>query len=334
MQIVGEGLNAFLDANHFVFPAFKQRFPWKGADLQTIRNSIVKKHVPAPVSRRLSVPISGGQALSVAVTEPARGAAEAGASLVLVHGLGGAEDSAYMELVTRYYTQQGWRVYRMNYRGVGPSAETSKAPYSAGLTGDMRSVLNAVDTDTKGGGFFAAGFSLGGQLLMRTLGEGDVNPALKAVFTVSAPLDLSTSQQKLERPRNAPYIRYLVNNMKRDMLDVQHPSVTADIGRITSVFDFDEQVIAPVFGFAGAVDYYRCVSCRYVLDRIKVPLVAVHSEDDPWIPVEDYRRARWPEHAPAGALLLPRGGHVGFHSAGQQWPWYCLASHDYFALFD
>lgn len=333
MKIIGPGLASFLEANNFTLPAFKQRFPWKGADLQTIRNSFVRQPPLAQISRRLTVSISGGQALSVAVSEPLE-RVDAKRALLLVHGLGGAEDSAYMELTTHYYVQQGWHVYRMNYRGVGPSAKTSKAPYSAGLTGDMRSVLNAVGADTKGRGFFAAGFSLGGQLLMRTLGEGDVNPALKAVFTVSAPLDLSTSQQKLERPRNAPYIRYLVNNMKRDMLHVDHPSVTSDIGKISTVLDFDDHVIAPFFGFSGAVDYYRCVSCKYVLDRIKVPLVAMHSEDDPWIPVDDYCQGHWPDDAPAGALLLPRGGHVGFHGKGDQWPWYCQVSYTYFGLFN
>jgi len=329
MEIVGKGLSDFLQPRKASFPVFRQRFPWHGADLQTVRNSLRPRPQAPDVHSRLKVPISGGQALSVAVTNPAGKSSRA---IVLIHGLGGAEDSAYMEATTHFYTANGWRVYRMNYRGVGPSAETSTAPYSAGLTGDLRAVLNHV-ADLEERPFFAMGFSLGGQLLMRTLGEGDVIPALAAGFSVSAPLDLSASQRRLERGRNAPYIRYLVGNMKRDMRGVDHPSITADIDAIKSVLEFDEEVIARFFGFDDAQDYYRCVSCLHLLNKIQVPLAALHSADDPWIPVADYKRAKWPEAVPAGALILPRGGHVGFHGQGSSVPWFCTASHSFFQLF-
>jgi predicted alpha/beta-fold hydrolase len=331
VKIIGTGLQQFLAGAEVRLPTFRQRLPWLGADLQTVRNSLRKRSDAPQVHHRLAVPISGGQALSLAVTKPTE-QVEGTPALILVHGLGGAEDSAYMEAATHYYSRLGWVVYRMNYRGVGPSAETSTAPYSAGLTGDMRSVLNAVAAKHDGGTIFAMGFSLGGQLLLRTAGEGDVNSKLKAIVTVSAPLDLSTSQQRLERPRNARYVRYLVDNMKRDMRGIEHEAITANIEAISSVLEFDEHVIARFFGFASAQDYYACVSCLPLIRKISVPALALHSADDPWIPVADYERALWPKDRPVGAVVVPRGGHVGFHGKAPSRNWYCAAAEAFFAV--
>jgi len=332
MKIVGAGLQAFADSTGFTVADFNQRFPWLGADLQTVRNSFIKPRLGHEVSRRLCVPIGGGKALNVAVSQHSN-EENSGKALVLVHGLGGSESSSYMENTAQYFYAQGWHVYRMNYRGVGASRETSVPPYSAGLTGDMRAVLRAVAAEEGVDKVCAMGFSLGGQLLMRTLGEGDVEPKLCAVVTVSAPLDLATSQQKLERRRNALYVRYLVGNMKKDMEGISHPAITMPLDEIRSVLAFDEHVIAPYFGFASAQDYYRCVSCKMVLEKINIPLLAIHSEDDPWIPVEDYLSARWPVNAAAGALLLQKGGHVGFHGSKASVAWFKPAAATFFKNF-
>lgn len=322
MQLIGEGLKRFAAETQLEFPPFRQRFPWLGADLQTVRNSFADLGEAPAKDGRLTVSIGGGGALSLAITKPTAMPDERGCALILVHGLGGCEDSAYMHLTARYFAAKGWTVYRMNYRGVGPSRETSLPPYSAGLTGDMRAALKTVADLPGTEHVFAMGFSLGGQLLMRTLGEGDVVEKLRAVVSVSAPLDLAASQRKLERPRNAAYVRYVVGNMRNDLEGVAHPSFTRDVGRIRSVLEFDEHIIAPYFGFENAADYYRCVSCKALLSKVAVPLLAIHAADDPWIPVEDYHSAQWPDREPAGALVLPHGGHVGFHGAGEKTAWY------------
>ena len=330
MELVGQGLKDFWRRSALELPDFQPRFPWLGADLQTVRNNFISSGSNPATDRRLHVPIGGGAALSVAVTLPTPDVASEGRALVLVHGLGGSEESSYMKNTAQYFSARGWTVYRMNYRGVGPSRTTSKPPYSAGLTGDMRAVLRTVAAEPGIDHICAMGFSLGGQLLMRTLGEGDIDGKLQAVVTVSAPLDLANSQQRLERRRNAWYVRYLVGNMKKDMEGVSHASITANLDAVRSVLAFDDQIIAPYFGFASAADYYRCVSCKPVLEKINLPLLALHSIDDPWIPVEDYRKARWPENVPAGALLLKQGGHVGFHGTASKQAWFKPAAETFF----
>lgn len=321
MDILGAGLRGFLEKNPGTVKPFRQRFPWIGPDLQTLKNSFSNQPAALPIHKRLLAPIvPEGQSLSVSATYPAADD-DCGRALLLIHGLGGDENSHYIMAAVQYFLDKGWSVYRMNYRGVGPSKETSVAPYSAGLSDDLRSVLNVVAGDAEGKQLFAVGFSLGGQLLMRTLGEGNVTTALCAAATVSAPLNLSNTLKKLQRPRNGIYVRYLVQNMMRDLSDVGQHRFGVDCSKLTSVWAFDEYIIAPAFGFRDAEDYYENVSCSPVLNDISIPLLAIHSKDDPWIPWEDYIQADWPDNKNAGAILLNGGGHVGFHCANSRGVW-------------
>ncbi len=339
MDLIGTGLQRFLSAANL--PLFEPRFPWIGGDLQTLRNSFVHKPASLEPDERILAPIDVG-AINIAANHPEEGVA-LNRALVLVHGLGGGEDSSYMVSAARSFLNSGYSVYRMSYRGVGPSAETSQGPYSAGLTSDLRAVLRRVGKHRPDSTIYLMGFSLGGQLSLRMLGEGDVPGSapgkisgnapggVAACVTVSAPLDLATSQKKLERRRNHFYSRYVVDNMKNDLAGLSHPKVKVDPKMLTSVWAFDQHVIAPVFGFKSAADYYARVSCLPLLNRIDTPTLAVHAADDPWIPVEDYRRAVWPDNAPAGAVITPSGGHVGFHVSGDKKPWHEQAALAFFA---
>lgn len=326
MDLLGTGLQRFLSPAD-VLP-FKPRFPWIGGDLQTLRNSFVTGLTKLVPDERILAPIDVG-AINIAVNHPTDAAANR--ALVLVHGLGGGEDSSYMVSAAQKFLSCGYSVYRMSYRGVGPSAETSEGPYSAGLTSDLRAVLRRVGKYVPESPLYLMGFSLGGQLSLRMLGEGDVPQNVMACLTVSAPLDLATSQKKLERRRNHFYSRYVVNNMKNDLAGLNHPKIKVDPGEMTSVWDFDQKIIAPVFGFKDAADYYARASCFPLLSRIDIPTLAVHAADDPWIPVEDYNRAVWPENAPVGAVITPSGGHVGFHASSSKRPWHEQMAFEFFA---
>jgi len=171
-----------------------------------VRNSFGSSKTLVGPAARLLAPIgSDGAALSLAVTSPVhhpQDSSKRGKALMLVHGLGGSEDSRYMKNAAHYFALRGWRVYRMNYRGVGPSRATSLPPYSAGLTGDLRSALRAVSAQKGVEEICVMGFSLGGQMILRMLGEGDVDTKIRAAVTVSAPLDLAASRRRLERRRN------------------------------------------------------------------------------------------------------------------------------------
>ncbi len=328
MELVGAGLRRFFAGQELA--PFRPRAPWLGGDLQTLRNSFVSAPAALQPDERLLAPIDVG-AINMAMNYPADDR-DTGRVILLVHGLGGSEASSYMFNAARAFVEAGYTVARMNYRGVGPSAETSEPPYSAGLTSDLRAALKWLSRKMPDAALYLMGFSLGGQLGLRMLGEGDVPEGLVACVTVSAPLDLAASQKKLERPRNTLYSRYVVNNMRNDLKDLSHPKVKVDPSTVSSVLAFDEQVIAPVFGFRDAADYYARVSCLPLLNRIEIPSLAIHAANDPWIPAEDYRSAQWPDSIAAGALITASGGHVGFHGRNSRGAWYHGTALDFFNM--
>ncbi|WP_374763326.1 YheT family hydrolase [Yunchengibacter salinarum] len=331
-----------------MLPPFQPRFPWLSGDLQTVRNTLVREAAGAAADRRLSLPITGqrGARLSIAVTDPAAPAPDHeldphadevprpnGRAVLLLHGIAGNEGSVYMTATARRFSARGWRVYRMNYRGAGPSRATSRAPYHAGLTDDVRDVIAALPREEFPEGLSLMGFSLGGQLTLRLLGEDGAagrDPAVRSAVTVSAPLNLSHCQKALERTRNRLYMRYLVRDMKRELGNLWPRAITRPGDSIDTVRQLDNHVICPVFGFRDAEDYYARASAIYHLADIRRPFLAIHGDDDPWIPSGDYEAAPWPDVPGTGAALLSGGGHVGFHDRAFRDPWFVAAALAYF----
>lgn len=298
-------------------PPFREQAPWLGGDLQTLRNRL-RRAPPAPaLAQRLRLPLSNGAgALSAALSRPAA-VPERDPVVLLVHGLGGCEDSAYMLIAARALLNEGYTVIRLNLRGAGPSARFSKAPYHAGLAGDLRDVLRCLDTILPGRPIMAAGFSLGGHMLLRLACEDGRSVPLAGLMTVSAPLDLAAAQRCIARPRNRLYERYIVATMARDIGDCR------DFPR--RLREVDARVVAPAHGFAGAADYYRRASVLPHLAALACPALILHADNDPWIPSDAYRNAAWPPETPLTVALPRGGGHVGFHAAGLSAPWYVAA---------
>jgi predicted alpha/beta-fold hydrolase len=136
------------------------------------------------------------------------------------------------------------------------------------------------------------------------------------------------------RPRNWAYHRYLLGSMRDEALATPRPLTAAERAAIVSadsVFAYDEQVIAPRNGFAGADDYYRQCSGLRFLPAIKTPTLVVHAGDDPWIPADTYRSFDWAAHPALAPVLTETGGHVGFHGRGPRVAWYDRAAAAFFA---
>lgn len=315
-----------MDRWHDKILPFNPAFPWIGGDLQTIRSNLVKKPDKPLVSRRLLVPLlDRSGSINVAVTDPAEGKNTAlKGNTVLFHGLGGHEESTYLMHVTHRLVAAGYRVYRMNYRGIGPSRKTSSGPYSAGLTDDIRAVLKKVtrdclsQADMRAAGMVprppdAIGFSLGGQMLLRCLGEDGARAKqyCHIAMSVSAPLDLLQSVEQIEKTRNRLYEKYLVRRMQSDLKSCANDKMKY----CSTVRQIDGRIIAPHFGFADAEDYYRSVSCLAVLPMIKVPTFLLHAQDDPWIPIAPYMSDQVQKNPCLGVSLPKFGGHVGFQDS-------------------
>jgi len=329
------------------FPRFRPRSPWWGPDLQTLRNFLRgprRAGLGAVSAKRIELPLrdGSGDRLSALFQQPMSGSApgpeDGGARplAVLIHGLGGNEESAYMQTSAASLLARGHCVLRLNLRGAGPSRPLCKLQYHAGRTDDLRDALLALscgDASVSGeAGLLLVGYSLGGNMLLKFLAEHASTFDVRAAASVSAPIDLAASSQRFMDPRNRVYHWHVLRGMRREALAAPvalAPEEERAIRAARSILAFDDSVVAPRNGYRDAGEYYGENAARYYLDRIRVPTLVIHSLDDPWIPAPAYTEYSWEQNPNLIPLISRRGGHVGFHAAGTHIPWYdaCIARH-------
>lgn len=197
-------------------PPFRPRFPWWGGDLQTLANRFRRMpDLAAHRSERLSLRLEDGDTLQAMLDRPAR--PTAGRPLViLIHGLTGSEASRYVLSQALALLDRGLAVLRLNLRGAGPSRATCGGQYYAGRSQDFRSALKLIPAELKKSGLAAVGYSLGGAMLLKYLGEEGARAPLVAAASISAPIDLAAVCNNMLRPRNSIYHYHLLREMKRE----------------------------------------------------------------------------------------------------------------------
>ncbi len=316
-------------------PVFRQRLPWLGPDLQTMRGVMMKCRAPLELYRheRLLIPMNDGSGdrLSVILGRP--GVDSSRPLVVLIHGLTGLEDSFYMRESAAHFLSQGYPVLRLNLRGAGRSRPLCSTQYNAGSSGDLARVFTSLPGDLTAHGLTAVGYSLGGNLLLKYLGERGGETQLKAAAVVSAPLDLAACARRINHWRNVFYQRYLLHYMKAEAVapDVTlSPAERKAVLGSRSVWEFDHVYSAPRAGFKGAEDYYANASSGRFLPGIAAPTLLLHARDDPWVPDEPYDAFDWRSRPNLYPVLTALGGHVGYHGAGGV-AWHNLAIARFFA---
>jgi predicted alpha/beta-fold hydrolase len=313
------------------FPRFLERPPWLGGDLQTIRNRICgPQPLPFPQpSERLQFPtIDGsGDALVGSFDRPlpTQEIAAGPPLVVLLHGLTGCEDSHYMRASARHLLATGCSVLRLNLRGAGASRPSCRRAYHAGSTDDVRAVLGRLDGRLAANGIVVVGYSLGGNILLKYLGEQKRRAPLLGAVSVSAPINLKAAQVRFMHRRNRRYHDHILARMKEGIAgsgSTLTGSERSRLDEIETVYDFDDRLTAPRNGFAGADDYYARCSALATLSEICVPTLIIQARNDPWIPANAYLNFNWSAN-PRLVPLLPRGGgHVGFHGIGSRVSWH------------
>ncbi len=306
-------------------PPFRQRFPWWGADLQTLASRLrpARTSLAPHLGDRLAFPLKDGDTLLAMLDRPAID--RAGRPLaILIHGLTGWEESLYVLSQARLLLERGHRVLRINLRGAGPSRALCGGHYYAGRSQDFRELLSLLPADLTRDGIVSAGYSLGGAMLLKYLGEEGRATPLLAAASISAPIDLSATCRNMMRPRNWLYHRYILAEMKREATGQGAKLSAAEraaIQQAETIWHYDENFIAPRHGFAGAEDYYeRCRPVRFMAG-IRIPTLVLASLDDPWIPGALYSGYDWTGNTSLVPLLSRHGGHVGFHGKGGDPPW-------------
>jgi predicted alpha/beta-fold hydrolase len=317
------------------FEPFRPRFPWYGPDLQTLRNTIFRTPVDLVGGERLVLPMADGtgDALAARLDRPDPSRVRGRPLAVVVHGLGGDERSTYMIRTARHLLSQGYPVLRLNLRGAGPSRAISGGHYHAGLSGDLAAALGGLPTDLTANGLVLIGYSLGGNLVLKFMGEGAHGHDVRVAASVSAPIDLAATSRRVMEPRNKLYHLRILKTMKDETLAagaVLTDAERAAVEQARTVYEFDNNFIAHRHGYAGADAYYAENAAIGFLGRIDRPTLVVHALNDPWIPTESYRLADWGAYAHVQALLPSGGGHVGFHGKGSVTPWHDRAISRFF----
>jgi len=312
------------------FPSFNPRAPWLGADLQTLRNVLRGPSFALPeepVGLALVLPLSDGSGDRLAARLHAAETPRDGAPLiVLVHGLGGTSESAYIKVTTAHLLSLGYPVLQLNLRGAGASRPMCREQYHAGRTADLRDAIAALPAGTVRDGIVVVGYSLGGNMILKYAAE---HGGLRGAVSISAPIDLAAASRRFLHPRNRFYLMYLLGKMKQETLDTEEgisDEERAIVPGLRSILEYDEQIVAPRNGYASAADYYAQNHARQFLAEIALPTLVIHALDDPWIPARTYTDYPWSKNSRLVPLLARTGGHVGFHARGTRIPWHdqCL----------
>jgi uncharacterized protein len=306
------------------FPDFRERAPWIGCDLQTLRNFLLGEAAELPGGERLWLAMPDGDRLAARLDQPTHGKPK-NPLVVLVHGLAGCESSHDTVATARHLVSEGWSVLRLNLRGSEPSRPTSAGRYHAGKTEDLEAALRALPPKLAERGIFLVGHSLGGNLVLKFMGEGGHDLPVWAAAAVSTPLDLAGTCARMMAPRNFLYHRHMLRAMKVEALAESAALTSAERAAVAStrnIYEFDDKFVAPHFGYRDAPDYYEANRSGRFLTGIKIPTLIVHALDDPWIPSSCYAAVDWSRLPMIETALTPHGGHLGFHGAGSPTPWH------------
>ncbi|MDK1290645.1 hydrolase [Pseudoalteromonas umbrosa] len=237
--------------------------------------------------------------------------------VVVLHGLEGNINSFYAKGMLRALTRSGLDAVLMHFRNC--SREVNKQPraYHSGETQDLGFLLQTLSKRFPGRALFAVGFSLGGNVLAKYLGEKGQASRLAGAAVVSAPYHLSSSCQVIRKSCYKLYQKYLLDRMKHSFsrkLNQIQSSINLTANELTNINDlwqFDDRVTAPLHGFKGAEDYYAQASSQPYLGLIETPTLLIHAEDDPMLSKQAIPLAEQVSKQ-VKLAVSSKGGHVGF----------------------
>jgi predicted alpha/beta-fold hydrolase len=296
--------------------------PWwlPGGHLQTIAGALA----PAPrvAWRRERWETPDGDFIDL---DWAGGAHKSGGPLIaLFHGLEGSSASQYARSVAAAALAAGWRCVVPHFRGC--SGELNRLPraYHSGDSAEISWILaRLADSHAHHGTLHAVGVSLGGNALLKYLGERGAAAAVARAVAVSAPLELARAGRALDRGfSRMVYTRMFLRTLKRKTFKkLKHGQVKLDahrVGRASTFWEFDDAVTAPLHGFLGADDYWARSSSAPYLARIRVPALVLNARNDPFLPALGEVEAALGGLPPNVTLEFPAGGgHVGFPGRGR-----------------
>lgn len=234
---------------------------------------------------------------------------------IISHGLEGNSERAYIVGMANAFYKNGISTLAWNYRGCGEEMNNTLRMYHSGATDDLKTV---VDHAARSGynKIFLIGFSLGGNLTLKYLGENHVNDLVKKSVVFSVPTNLAESSAHISKPQNSIYEkRFLRSLNKKVRQKAQQFPEAIDINKLNNISnlrDFDNQFTAPIHGFQGAEDYYEKCSSMNFIEKIACPTLVVNAENDPLLPDACYDDSLFLDHRHVEFEKPTFGGHCGF----------------------
>lgn len=294
--------------------------PWwlTNSHLQTIWPTLVRSDIKNLPLERERLELPDGDFIDI----DWMGKDKNGPLILILHGLEGSINSPYAKGMLQAIDNEGWRGVFMHFRGC--SGEPNRLPrnYHSGDTEDVHYIINLLRRREPKTLMAAIGYSLGGNVLLKWLGETGVENPLKAAIAVSVPFELHKAAERIQRGFSRFYqwyfIKCLRNRLSKKLRHVHTPIDASILFQVQTMREFDEKFTAPLHGFSNADEYYSIASSRQYLRKIRVPTLVVHAKDDPFmtediIPGPD-------EVSPHVTLeITPAGGHVGFVTG--KYPW-------------
>ncbi len=242
-------------------------------------------------------------------------------TMVIWHGMEGSTSSIYMWSLARKAFAAGFNVVRVNYRNCGGTEHLTPTLYHGGLSADLNVVIRELIEKDGLKKIFLIGFSLGGNMVLKLLGEYRDDPPSEVISAavVSPSVDLQASTDLILKGSNWLYHKNFVRSLKSRIKKKRHlyPDLYSleGLAEIKTIKDFDERYTSRANGFDNAADYYYKSSSLRVADRIRVPTLIIHSRDDPFIPFEPLCESAFADNPYLLIFPTERGGHVAFISA-------------------
>ncbi len=288
--------------------AFKPLWYLKNRHLQTILPNVI--HPVFPVVEKQRIELEDGDFIDLMWTS-----ARAPQTLLILHGLEGSVHSAYAKRILNYCNAQQLPAVLMHFRGCSGEPNRLLRSYHSGETGDLQQVI----AHLKSSGvrdIALLGYSLGGNVTLKYMGETTTDPVIRCAIAVSVPLRLDICANTMDRGFAKIYQATLLRRLIKKLQLKQALLKTCDRHfpapqSMRNFFQFDDSFTAPIHGFDSAEHYYASCSSKQFLNRIDKPTLIIQSLDDPFMTAEVLPR----EHELSDSVCLElstHGGHVGF----------------------
>jgi predicted alpha/beta-fold hydrolase len=303
------------------FTAFEPRRFWSNGHVQTIVGNYLPRppfHVDTIAETVVVDPADGSRVLCHChwQAEPDRSSR---LTLLQVHGLEGSSNSRYMQGIAARAWDVGFNVIRMNMRNCGGTDALTPTLYHSGLSGDVGAVVRHYAHQFGLQRIALVGYSMGGNLVLKLAGEWGNQPPLSAVTSVCPAIDLAPGADALHEPINRAYEWNFLRGLraryarKWELFPAEY-APPAEIGPVRSIREFDHKIVSRYCDFRDADDYYYRAASARVVDRIAVPTLILHAQDDPFIRLLPDTRAKLLANSHITFVETSHGGHCAYLS--------------------